>query len=42
MFTFCKERWARQKKWKEKVTKIPKTKRQKYRMNETYEYDRKN
>ena len=36
MFTFCKVRWARQKKWKEnhatKVTKIPKTKRRKYEM----------
>ena len=27
---------------KEKVTKIPKTKRQKYRMNKTYDYERKN
>ena len=39
MFTFCKARWARRKKRKEnhatKVTKIPKTKRQKYGMNET-------
>ena len=39
MFTPWKERWARQKKRKEnhatKVTKIPKTKRQKYEMNET-------
>ena len=39
MFTFCKARWARRKKLKEnhttKVTKIPKTKRQKYGMNET-------
>ena len=36
-FTFCKARWARQKKKPEKnhatkVTKIPKTKRQKYGM----------
>ena len=41
MFTFCKARWERGKKWKEnnatKVTKIPKTKRQKYGMNETLE-----
>ena len=40
LFTFCKARWARRgKKWKEnhatKVTKIPKTKRRKYGMNET-------
>ena len=39
MFTFCKARWARQKKRKEnhatKVTKIPKSKRRKYGMNET-------
>ena len=35
----CKARWSRQKKQKEnhatKLTKIPKTKRQKYWMNET-------
>ena len=39
MFTFCKARWTRQKKMKKnhatKVTKIPKTIRQKYGMNET-------
>ena len=39
MFTFCKTRWARWEKWKEnqaiKETKIPKNKRQKYRINET-------
>ena len=39
MFTFCKARWAKRKKQKEnqstKVTKIPKTKRRKYGMNET-------
>ena len=39
LFMFCKARWARQKKRKEnhaiKVAKIPKTKRQKYRMNKT-------
>ena len=40
MFTFCKARWARQKKKRKenhatKVTKIPKTKRQKYGMNKT-------
>ena len=37
LFTFCKARWVRQKKQKEnhatKVTKIPKTKRQKYGTN---------
>ena len=39
LITFCKARWARQKKRKEnhttKVIKIPKTKRRKYRMNKT-------
>ena len=38
MFTFSKVRWARRKKWKEnhatKVTKIPKTKRRKYGMQQ--------
>ena len=41
MSTFCKARWARQKRWKEnhetKVIKIPKPKRRKYGMNETIE-----
>ena len=42
MFTFCKARWARQKKKQKenhatKVTKIPKTKRRKYGINETQE-----
>jgi hypothetical protein len=43
LFTFCKARWAREKEWKDnhatKVTKIPKTKTQKYGMNETLFFD---
>ena len=44
LFTFCKARWARRKKNRKenhatKVTKIPKTKRRKYGMNETYVFE---
>ena len=35
MFTFCKARWARRENHATEVTKIPKTKRWKYGMNET-------
>ena len=38
LFTFWKAKWAKQKEnHATKVTKIPKTKRQKYGMNKTFE-----